>query len=144
MDESEQNERLVAIVRRFYDYQPKTLLSFGAPPFDISRPNIHDSKPEFLAEKQAVDDAIRAAEALFEFLAGAWGEDKDTSALAIRVITAVDGEARFSSNTLPVETALGLIRRNAATHGLSYTMTALLADLAHGLTAMRSVRASKR
>jgi len=60
MVEKEQSERLNEIVDRLLgrESQPHIIPDWPSPPFDISRPNIHDSKKEFLQELAVVESIV--------------------------------------------------------------------------------------
>ena len=61
MISEKQVEQLNAVVDKLLDREPRQLniLAQFSPPFDISRPNIHDTKKDFLLELYSESLRIR-------------------------------------------------------------------------------------
>ena len=51
-------DQLNELARTHLNWMPATILGSGGPPFDISKPNFHDSKADFLKEKSIVQAVI--------------------------------------------------------------------------------------
>ena len=61
---SELDDKLSAIPERFYTPKPVGILGRLGPPFDVSKPNFHDNKQDFLAEMGAVVAGIENVDGL--------------------------------------------------------------------------------
>ena len=129
MDEQERDDRLREIASRFGWFPPPALLTAGRPPFDITKPNLHDTKAEFLEETRAVDDALEHASALIQFIMTKYSDDDPGYDVAQRVCKFVDDEARRGLNRKPSETIIDMILRNAVDHGLTLVTIFLLLDV---------------
>ncbi len=106
------------------------LLAQAVAPFDISRPNIHDSKKEFLAERDAVQAAIDHLDGVISAMIDL-SEVKDPAReeMINRMSAAVDA---YGLNDAPYEalrSAHSLVRRNIRETGLYYTSLLVLSDL---------------
>lgn len=133
MDENEKNERLREIAGRFCDLGPTTILGGNQPPFDATKPNLHDSKAEFLEEKQMVTKAALQAEELFEFLAIQFKDDHPLNEVSKAVCNYVDRQARASESKKAIEVPSDLVKRNAIDIGVTYSMAYIVLEVAYGL-----------
>jgi len=112
----------------------RTILSSG-PPFDISRPNIHDSKAEFLREREAVEAAIESCDRLTHLLLGNEQEDApEHIKMTERLMQATDAIALRNLENNPPSTVLGLIRKNAVDSGLSRSFVMLTLSMQASLS----------
>jgi hypothetical protein len=91
MDDTELNTRLHEICDRFFaSSYPSIFPPSHAPPFDISKPNLHDSKGEFLAEVEAVDKMLSEAASLMSSIRGAFQDEHPQNATLLGIANAVD------------------------------------------------------
>lgn len=98
-------------------------------PFDVSKPNLHDTKAEFLKEKNAVEAAIKNSRELLDFLISAHKDEESLDPAAKRVCEAADSGAKAKWRNQTYDTVTDLINRNAVDVGLSFTSVFILADL---------------
>ncbi len=70
MTEDVQREHLHNLCDRLFGPSEKTLLRDRLPPFDISRPNIHDNKKEFTKEREAVKAIIGHLQGILDNILG--------------------------------------------------------------------------
>ena len=101
-------------------------------PFDLSKPNQHNSKAEFLREKELVEACLKHLEALTELL---WADDEksDRSAMLDRFRPRLDAKLRSITGRFPVESAFSLVRKNVAEAGASFSSLFVFMDLTAGL-----------
>ncbi len=124
-----QNERLNKVVEPFRATKGKGINEAIFTAFDTTKSNFHDSKAEFLEEKQAVEMAVGNAQELFYFLmSGVWGEAGQHSA-ARRVASIIEEEGRARLKNHPVQEPSDVVRKSASEVGLPRVMTHLLYDL---------------
>ena len=90
MDEIDVNERLRQIAGRFFAPKPPTLLGEISPPFDTSKPNLHDSKAAFIEEKRAVEKTLELARGLVDFLLARYRPEDDGHEVSGRILEYVD------------------------------------------------------
>jgi hypothetical protein len=134
MGNDELNERLQAILDRF-----SLPASFGVaeyrPALDITKPNIHESKSEFLEEKSAVETAIDDIQRLIDLLVSQTSNEVDETQrkMSRRVRLFVDRTAKQRIKDLKIEQVLDTIRKNAADIGMSFSLATLLLDYKFGL-----------
>jgi hypothetical protein len=134
MEESSVNERLWAIAERFSVPKPVGLMGTGAPPFDISRPNSHDSKAEFLQEKRTVSSALANAKPLLDLLTdGVTSEGSLQGDVVMRTLQVVDSSVRSKRRTDRLVNIFDLARSNAAAIGVSAVLMFLLFDFVESL-----------
>lgn len=128
MEEPDLIEQLIAITSRFYQKEGVTILGAAGPPFDVSKPNLHDNKKEFSAEFRDVKDAIKAARGLFDLLVRGFNPDATVNKHAKALVAYVDEQVRVRYRTNRPENITDLIRNNAADDGHSFVLAMLLID----------------
>lgn len=134
MEENDVNERLWAIADRFAVPKHKTLLGSFSPPFDISKPNLHDSKADFLHEKRVVETALVNAKPLLELLvSGVSSEGGPEQDLVRKALKFVDADVRAKRRAERLESVFDLTCSNAATIGFSVVLMFLLFDFVESL-----------
>ncbi|MBS8228344.1 hypothetical protein [Vannielia litorea] len=134
MEDSQLIEQLHQIMERCCKVPKPSLLAAHSPPFDYRKPNEHDSKPEFLAEKQMVADGIVHCEAVFEFVKSGMVAESEHHALAKRLSQHVDTGCREEARVRQrAATATDLARSNAAEVGATFSAAALCLDIAYQL-----------
>lgn len=134
MEEASVNERLWTIAERFSVPKPVGLLGTAGPPFDISRPNSHETKAEFLLEKQAVCSALENARPLLDLVLNGVSDQNALQHDAIRkVLKFVDESVRSKRRFDRLETVFDLTRSNAAGIGVSPVLMFLLFDFVEAL-----------
>jgi hypothetical protein len=133
MEQDRQNDQLWEIAKRFGVPEPSGLLGRGRPPFDVTKPNLHNSKAEFLAEQKAVKEAREQAILLARFLSAPYREDAEEHDVAAPVCTAINESGRQSARTNELSHVTDLVLNNAAETDLSYTTSMLLVWVYEGL-----------
>lgn len=122
-DDSEEptlEEKIAQIAYRFYEPQNTGILGSLSSPFDITKPNIHDSKSEFELEKTSVLEAIASAENIRNLiLLCVEKDDEPSKAMANRVRKFVDDNALKQSSRNSSESVVDFIRQSACREGLS-------------------------
>jgi len=134
MDEIDVNERLRQIASRFFVPRTTTLLGAMSPPFDTSKPNLHDSKAAFMEEKRAVETAFEQAKGLLDFLMARYRSEDTGHEIARRLFEFVDVSTRQRVQRERPESVAEMVRKNAADAGLSYCLIFLLIDLVRDLS----------
>lgn len=134
METSGVSESLWDIVERFSVPKPMSLMGTASPPFDISKPNFHDSKADFLQEKRDIGSALASAKPLLELMlkgvSNASGPEHDVIRNVLKV---VDAQVRSKRRDDRLESVFDLTRWNAARIGLSVNLVFLLFDLVDSL-----------
>lgn len=93
-----------------------TLLGGSSPPFDYKKPNEHDSKAEFLLEKEAVQEGLNFARGLFGVLTSN-EEDAERTAMLGKLKAQVDQKLHRSAPRPPIADPFQLVRKNVASVG---------------------------
>lgn len=131
-------ERLKGIVDRFGGAPAgTTILTSPYSGLDTSKPNLHDSKAEFLDEKNKVETALAQTEGLLDFLVSAYLDGEKFDNVASRICRVIDAGAKQESRKREIESIADLISRNAVEHSLSYSLVFLLLDMRAELTARK-------
>ena len=90
----------------------------GTPTLDVSKPNFHDSKAEFLRELDAVETVMKSLQAAIKaLLPEDRRTDESVSQMLGRIRVAVDASARRTITIASPETITDLIRKNKADTG---------------------------
>lgn len=97
--------------------------------FDTTKPNFHDSKAEFLEEKQLVQDGLNNADQLIRFLLSAVGREDERNDTAERICIIAERQSRLRLKDLPISGVSDLVRKNASEVGLPVTSAFVLLDL---------------
>lgn len=135
MGKKDTTERLWEIARLFDVPEPTGLIGTSLPPFDVSKPNFHESKTEFSAELQAVEKAIKDTEALTLFLAAPYGKTDPQEVVATPVCKMINERAWYAARDIVAKTPADIIQKNAGDTDLSFATAILLIDVHDGLTA---------
>ena len=134
MDSQDQTDRLHDVVNEMLGRSMTNALSRYTPPFDITKSNHHDSKSEFLAEKAAIERAIRGAEDVMAFFTGDDRTEDDAAKARQRGYRdRIDEQARKYRTDAPVKSALDVIRNAAVQSSQSVSTFVLLLDFKHQL-----------
>lgn len=96
-----------------------TILGSASPRLDVSRPNIHDSKKEFLREKNTVANVVKHLDGIFHQVLGKKG-DEEHKEMVERLAPAIDASASKSMRSQQVDSASDLALRNIAQTGFYY------------------------
>jgi hypothetical protein len=126
--DGDRHQRIRDLVGRLLGLSPRNALAF-IPTLDISRPNIHDSKAEFLAELETVRGALDQLGLAFDKLAPFPEENRPRMKIVDRLMVAVDQSARQRLSGLFPASATELIRKNNVDNGLYLTSLRVIADL---------------
>lgn len=126
MEEQSKEALIRELAEQHLGWKDYSLLGAGLP-FDISKPNIHDNKQEFLQELQAVEQILAHIDGLFGLLIYD-SDESDTKQMIARLRTATDESSRRAFVDYPITTAIELVRKNAVEAGLHYNFLWLLFD----------------
>lgn len=97
-------------------------------PFDIKKPNEHDSKAEFQREYDAVSTSLECVTKLFETLLPA-GDDEVTVKTRDQIRSVIDQKARVHAAYSKLDTSTALIRKNISDVGAYVPSLMVIADL---------------
>lgn len=130
-DENDIETELSEIVYRFCGPQSGGMWGPSTVVLDRAKPNIHESKSEFLAEKQAVAAALEDAKRLLGFLTGSMNKEleKSISEMLRRVTGSVNRGARKRLKEIKVKSAADLVRKNAGEVGFILSAAYIIVDL---------------
>ncbi len=128
MEEHDLFDQLRAITNRIYQNEGASFVDAAGPPFDISKPNLHDNKKEFSAEFKDVKDAIAAAKGLLDLLVSGFNPDATVNKHAKALVAYIDEQVRVRYRNNRPENISDLIRKNAADDGHSFVLAMLLID----------------
>ncbi|WP_149755224.1 hypothetical protein [Roseivivax sediminis] len=134
-DETEQLHRIVdRMLETFGKTSPRVprglLDSHG--PLDLSKPNQHDNKAEFLREKTIVETSLQHVEGLLDTLVFDV-EDEQETALQERIYPVMGAKLRSAVASTPSEGVLGMLRGNLAEYGQFYATLWVFMDLSTAL-----------
>jgi hypothetical protein len=142
--DGDRHERIRDVVGRLLGLSPRNALAF-IPALDISRPNIHDSKAEFLAELEIVSGTLSQLRRAFDALAPFPEEDRPRMKIVDRLLVAVDQSARQRLAGLFPTSAAELLRKNNVEIGLYLSSLRMIADLISELEVrLRELRAQEK
>ncbi|MEM6624762.1 MAG: hypothetical protein AAF674_21295 [Pseudomonadota bacterium] len=105
-----------------------TLLTEVSPPFDVSKPNQHDSKRAFRREELAVRQAAEQAKALLDLFAPP-DTDAVPKALSGELLPRLDEKIRERVHRIGLDTPTALVRKNAAAVGPTHVAAFMCFDL---------------
>lgn len=130
MDEKTETDLIIELAEKHFGPRQTTLLGQAYPPFDISRPNIHDSKKEFLREKaavQAMSDHLKGF--TDEILEPNDGNDPEHSEMITRIRFAVEKNAVQNAKGKPTDSASELVLTNLVETGFFYNSIYVVIDM---------------
>lgn len=135
IDSQTRRERIGAVLLPFKNPNSRELGAVPYPLLDIDKPNIHDSKADFLSEKQAVAQATGSLRSVIELfyprIEG--GEDAAAKAQASRLRDHIDAEARANGRKRPISNPIDLVLKNAAEVGVTDTLVFISVSVWSGL-----------
>jgi len=105
----------------------KGLLGSFLPRLDVSRPNIHDDKKEFLKEKNTVEAVVNKLDATFRLLLGA-KDDAAHSDMVVRLRAAIDAGGMKRLRGMSTESGRELALKNILETGLYYNSQLVILD----------------
>lgn len=144
MLEKDQVDRLNEIAGRFFDLQPNALAWDSGPPFDVSKPNLHDNKADFLAEVAHVDALVKALQTATDLLRAGFMHDHADHNAALAVSQFVDGKIGWELQSLEVTYLSDLVLHSAAKAGLTICTTLSMFRMLDGLVARKQELESQR
>ena len=127
-------ERLYSVVDRMLEpfgiKSPRNWLGFEnlSPPFDITKPNEHDNKAEFLREKTAIEYCATQLDEIVGLLS-ARGKAPEDLEMRNRLQSVIDLKLRAKAPRALFSDATTLVRRNVAEIGGYITSLFVLLDL---------------
>lgn len=104
MSELSLDDRLREVLDRLHIEKPTTLLWRARLFFDISKPNSHDTKPEFIADKKMAEKSVQKSEQLFQLVYSALTDEVGDHAQATTLTDFVDLKAKKKRKTTFVKT----------------------------------------
>lgn len=114
-------EKLNLLDEALFGTRSKNLLSPYSTPFDVSRPNIHDNKAEFLKEFSTVVAILEHCEGIIAALVAPNGDvSPEHQAMTDRLAVAINVSGLESRSRTSVYTATHLIMRNVIETGLHH------------------------
>ena len=130
MDEIEQIDRIWGIAARFgVDRTRRTLLGQADAPFDISKPNQHDSKSEFLLEKAAVEAMNEHCRGLLHQLLGSDGESIESEKVRKNLVRLLDDKVRRRNSITAPDSIIEFLRKGASETGASSLIALMIIDM---------------
>lgn len=123
------NNQLRSITDRFLRRKTPNSFDSYSPPFDVSKPNQHDDKQEFLAEQIVVSSGLRQVDGLLDLLAASAKKGSVSTDLGGKLTEYIDQRARLDSREIKTEFGYDIVRRSAADVGLSTCLAFQLIDL---------------
>lgn len=127
-----QLEKLNEIVDRLLERaKPSPQQAYGlVPPFDISRPNIHDSKREFLLEKEAVEAiAKHLAGIIDQIFVPSDQENADLDAMVDRLGAAIELGAQQKNSRRKIASPADVSLNNIHLTGFFYGSLRVIIDM---------------
>jgi|SRR6056297_112848 len=123
--------RLHDIVDALLERKGVNALARLSAPFDISRPNIHDSKTEFQLELATVGAMASALDKiLIPVISGSNKEERpEKNAMILRLAAAIDESARGRLGDINADSVSNLLRKNAIDRSLFWTAVGVIFDL---------------
>ena len=140
MDDKERNSRLHAICDRVYAAPHLAALGFGreySPPFDISKPNKHDTKGEFLTELAIVEKLSAEFESLLGTLRAAFKDDHPQRGAVRAIKNVVDANVRERLSNRAVEHPIDVAVDVAARVGTTATTAFLVFEWLDALSSRK-------
>ncbi|MEM1360412.1 MAG: hypothetical protein AAGF94_01695 [Pseudomonadota bacterium] len=129
MDEKELNQRLWEITGRFFKRGPTSFLTEDMAPFDTKKPNLHDSKAEFMAEKELVEKGLSHIDALFDILNLRSDQEGTPARGSVALNMALDKGARQANRDRVPEHIYQMIQKCAVDGGLTLSTLWILVAL---------------
>lgn len=131
MLQNEDINRLHKIVDALLGRRSLNALARLDPPFNVSKPNLHDSKAEFQHEFEAVQRAFEGLDQVLQAFLGRETEEEAAkrSEMTKRVAAAVDASARRLVGELDADNITNMLRKNAMDRGLFWVSLSLALDL---------------
>jgi len=106
---------------------PNSPLSASASPFEIGRPNQHDSKAEFQREMKTVENSIDRASGIIDIFVDQ-EEDAEHAEMLERLRPVIDQKFRDNVFRTSTTSASDLVRKNAAEISGFYSTVLILLD----------------
>ena len=126
MEDQSKEEQIRNLAEQKLGWKDHSLLGAWVP-FDTSKPNIHDSKQEFILELETVEQVLAHMDGLFELLV--YQKDQpEREAMIARLESAVNESSRRAMSRTPIDSAVELVRRNAIETRLHYSFLLLLLE----------------
>lgn len=106
---------------------------FGTPgPFDLSKPNEHNNKAEFIREKETVEASLEGLEVVIGSLIGA-KEDPHRDEIAARLKSVLNAKFRSGAPMTDLRDSYRLIKKNVADVGGYAASIFIMLDLQSAL-----------
>jgi len=99
------------------------------PPFDIARPNQHETKAEFNAELDVVTKALQHVSGLIQVMLPKSKKDEEVAPEIRRLADILNRKLRENAAVSEVSSATGLVRKNVAEIGGYSTFLMVLLDM---------------
>ena len=130
MKSIEQTDQIIHLAKAKLSWEERgTILTQGQPPFDISKPNFHDNKSDFEAEKATILTLIDSSDTILKIISeNQIPQSSDYDDVKFNPLLAIDVKARLktSKSFHSVNDAIALIQQNVVETGLTKNAEALL------------------
>ncbi len=130
MKSNRQTEQIIHLAKAKLGWEEHgTILMQGQPPFDISKPNFHDNKSDFEAEKATILTLIDSSDTILKIISeNQIPQSSDYDDVKFNPLLAIDVKARLktSKSFHSVNDAIALIQQNVVETGLTKNAEALL------------------
>lgn len=120
MTDTDRTSRLHFIVDAMLGRKNPNALAGFADPFDVTPPNQHENKQEFLAEKNAVEAALGHIQGLIDAIVPDKNASEERRSAIIRVRESINEGARKKAVQKEFESVFDLITKNAMEHNLYF------------------------
>ncbi len=121
MIDFERLEELNDFTDALFGYNKDSALAPTGPRLDLSRPNFHDSKRDFLREKTTVEQAIMHGEGFLNLFVGQeYKGDSEHADMRNRITTAVNQFAKGNARRKHLKSADDLVLKNILETGFFY------------------------
>ena len=144
MEDEEKTDRLREIAGRFYQLSGDNVLSTYGEPFDTTKPNIHDTKAEFLEEVDFVERSLGHVNELIDLMRAKYEEDSALKKVSGNVSAMVDNKAYKDNLRRRVESPVDVVLQGSFGVGLSYTTILILMENKVGLSARKQELESQK
>ncbi len=133
MKSVEQTKQIIQLAKTKLGWEENEgILSRGQPPFDISKPNFHDNKSDFEAEKTTIQELIGSCNSILRILSeNQFSQGTPYEDVKFNPLIAIDVKAKMNSPKAIYSAidAISLIQRNVVETGLTRNAEVLLTEL---------------
>lgn len=144
MLEEDKIVRLHEIAGRFFEPPVLNLLGKVTVPFDVSKPNLHDSKAAFLEEVEYVEKSLSHVEEISNLMRAAYQDENALQGVARYVTKWLDAQSRKNVDKQRLEYPVDLVVQNSVSVGLTVSAILVLFEVQTGLNERKQELESQR